>query len=220
MSVSSLPVSTDPAGTTPRGGVRTFLRNAWETAKVFLISLAIIVPLRAYIVQPFFVRGDSMASAFENGEYLVIDEASLTFGIRPPQRGDVVVFRYPLDPSQYFIKRIIGLGGETVRISGGAVSIESPSFPQTVVLDESSYLSTRERTDGETVITLRPNEYFVLGDNRDRSSDSRAWGPLSTDLIVGRAWMRVLPLSRAGFVATPWYGSLTAGPAETTRVTP
>lgn len=220
MSVSLPLESADPAGTRPRGAVRVFLRNVWETAKVFLVSLAIIVPLRAYVVQPFFVRGDSMVPAYENGEYLIIDEASLTFGLRPPQRGDVVVFRYPLDQSQYFIKRIVGLPKETVRISGSLVSVESPAFPQSVVLDESSYLLPNERTDGETVLTLRDNEVFVLGDNRDRSSDSRAWGSLSTELIVGRAWFRVFPPARAGFMATPWYGSLATGAAETTRVTP
>lgn len=202
---------------TPRRSFWTFFANLWDTAKVFLVSLAIIIPFRAYVAQPFFVRGDSMAPAFHDGEYLIVDELSYKFGVRPPQRGDVVVFRYPLDPSQYFIKRIVGMPGETVRITGGAVSVVSRSFPDGVALDESRYLSPAESTEGIVEVRLGPSEVFLLGDNRDHSSDSRTWGPLPLDYIVGRAWIRAFPLSRAGFVSTPWYGSITATAAHVTQ---
>lgn len=198
----------------PTPGLWTFLRNVWDTAKVFLVSLAIIIPIRAYVVQPFFVRGASMAPAFHDGEYLIIDELSYDIHVRPLQRGDVVVFRYPLDHSQYYIKRIIGLPGERVRIADGRVTVFSERFPRGVALDESSYLPPSETTEGKVDVSLRPTEVFILGDNRDHSSDSRAWGPLPTDLVIGRAWVRAFPFPRASVIDTPWYGSLTPA-AET-----
>ena len=200
---------------TPPSGVRTFSRNLWETTKVFIISLAIIIPVRTYVAQPFFVRGASMAPNFEDGEYLIIDELSSKAKLRPRQRGDVVVFRYPVDPTQYYIKRIVGLPSERVRIANGTIMIFSAEFPQGVILAEAAYLPAAERTEGFTDLTLGENEVFVLGDNRDHSSDSRAWGALPLDLIVGRAWVRAFPLTRAGVLDTPWYGSLTTA-AETT----
>lgn len=199
---------------TPPSGVRTFFRNLWETAKVFILSLVIIIPVRMYVAQPFFVRGASMAPNFEDGEYLIIDELSSTAKLRSWRRGDVVVFRYPLDHTQYYIKRIVGLPSERIRIAGGTITVFSQEFPGGVTLDESEYLSPSERTDGVTELTLREHEVFMLGDNRDHSSDSRVWGALPLDLIVGRAWVRAFPLARAEVLESPWYGSLTT-PAET-----
>ena len=205
-----MPTPSAPSGT------RTFFRNLWETAKVFIVSLAIIIPVRAYVAQPFFVRGASMSPTFSDGEYLIIDELSSRTRIRPWQRGDVIVFRYPLDHTQYYIKRIIGLPGERVRIANGAITVFHGEFSQGVILDESPYLSKHERTEGVTDVTLRDHEVFVLGDNRDHSSDSRTWGALPRDLIVGRAWVRAFPLARAEVLDTPWYGSLP--PAAETSV--
>lgn len=214
-SLDAAPTSTS-ADDRPLGGLLRFFRNFWETARVFLVSLAIIVPIRAYVVQPFFVRGASMAPSFQNGEYLIIDELSYDLGLRPLQRGDVVVARYPLDHSQYYIKRIIGLPGERVHIANGTITVFGPWYPQGVALDETGYLPAGETTDGLLDVTLRAGEVFVLGDNRDHSSDSRAWGPLPLELIVGRAWVRAFPVPRAGVVETPWYGGL-AAPAATGR---
>lgn len=166
----------------------------WELIKVFLLAIAIIVPIRYYLIQPFFVRGASMEPTFADGEYLVIDE--LSYQMRSPQRGEVVVFRYPQDPSQYFIKRIIGLPGEDVLISGGQVVIHNTDHPQGVILDESGYLPAETRTSGPAHITLQANQYFVLGDNRAASSDSRSWGALPRNLIVGRVWVRAFPFER------------------------
>lgn len=210
-------VTTDDAPLRSRGSLWAFLRNVWDTAKVFLVSLAIIIPFRAYVAQPFFVRGASMSPNFHDGEYLIIDELSYRLGVRPPQRGDVLVFRYPLDPSQYFIKRVVALPGETIRIRDGTITMTSPTFSQGVVLDESPYLDAEERTEGTLDVRLGPGELFLLGDNRDRSSDSRTWGPLPQSLVVGRAWVRAFPLSRAGVITTPWYGSLTTSAAGVSR---
>lgn len=190
------------------------VHNVWDTIKVLLVSLAIILPIRAYVVQPFFVRGASMDPSFYDGEYLVIEELSYTLGLRAPHRGDVIVFRYPLDRSQHYIKRIVGLPGEHIVIRQGVVTVINEEFPKGFRLDEASYLAVGENTDGTTDTLLGPNEYFVLGDNRDRSSDSRAWGAVPKELIVGRAWVRVFPIARAGAVPLPIYGGL-AVPATT-----
>lgn len=163
---------------------------------MFVVALVIIVPIRYFLVQPFFVRGASMEPSFEDGEYLIIDE--LSYRWREPRRGDVVVFHYPDDPSQFFIKRIVGLPSETVRVEEGSVVIYNNQFRQGVVLDESPYLMEGTRTSGQSHVTLAEEEYFVLGDNRGSSSDSRSWGPLKRRQIVGRAWIRAFPVSRIG----------------------
>lgn len=170
----------------------------WELIKVFLLAMVIIVPIRYFLVQPFFVRGASMEPNFYDGEYLVIDE--LSYYLRDVRRGEVIVFRFPNNRSQFFIKRVIGLPGETVRISDGGVVIESKDFLQGVILDESQYLSDNVRTGGQTTTKLGEEEYFVLGDNRTASSDSRSWGVLTKDEIVGRAWIRAFPFSSLGMI--------------------
>ena len=169
-------------------------RFFWELIKVFLLAVVIIVPIRYFLVQPFFVRGASMEPTFLNGEYLVIDE--LSYYLREPKRGEVIVFRFPNNRSQFFIKRIVGLPGETVRVEDGRVVIQSEAYEQGVVLDESQYLPVDLRTGGRTELELAEDEYFVLGDNRPSSSDSRTWGVLGEDDIVGRAWIRAFPVDR------------------------
>lgn len=173
----------------------TTLSFIWELAKILIISLAIIIPIRLFLVQPFFVRGASMEPNFEDGQYLIIDELSYRFSTI--KRGEVVVFRYPQDPSQYYIKRIVGLPGEKIEIKDDKISIYNDEFPAGILLDESEYLSSGKITGGTLEIVLDENEYFVLGDNRAHSSDSRRWGPLPQKYIVGRAWIRAWPFSQA-----------------------
>ena len=163
----------------------------WETVKIIVISLAIILPIRYYLVQPFFVKGASMDPNFENGDYLLVDEISYRF--RPPERGEVIVFRYPFDPSQFFIKRIIGLPNETIEIRNDKVKIFDSSHPDGVVLEE-GYLASLEETQGDMVVRLKDGEYFVMGDNRLQSSESRRWGTLDKKFITGRALIRLWPL--------------------------
>lgn len=170
----------------------------WELIKVFLLAMAIIVPVRYFLVQPFFVRGASMEPNFTDGEYLVIDE--LSYRLREPRRGEVVVFQYPGNPSQFFIKRLVGLPGETVEVGQGQVLIRNSVYSQGVLLDEAQYLSGGVRTGGTLSVTLGEDEYFVLGDNRSSSSDSRSWGVLLGEAIVGRAWLRAFPVDRLGVI--------------------
>jgi len=168
----------------------------WETLKVIIIALAIIIPVRYYLIQPFYVKGASMEPNFYDHEYLIIDEISYRFNA--PRRGEVIVFKYPKDTSGFFIKRIIGLPNERIRISDGKITIYSPRNPQGVVLDENKYLDKDLETLGSIDITLAPNEYYVLGDNRMSSLDSRRFGPLESKYIVGKVWVRGWPLDRAG----------------------
>jgi signal peptidase I len=171
----------------------------WELVRVFIIALVIIVPLRVFVAEPFIVSGSSMVPNFHNREYLIIDKIS--YRSDDPQRGDVIVLRYPKDPSQYFIKRVIGLPGETVKIQDGGVMIFNDANPLGLKLDE-VYLPNQAVTFGPAEpLTLAQDQYFVLGDNRLASSDSRVWGILPKDEIVGKAWLRVFPLS--GFGITP-----------------
>lgn len=171
-----------------------FGRFVIELAEVVIISLAIILPIRYFLVQPFYVKGASMEPTFDDHEYLIIDEISYRF--RDIERGEVVVFRYPNDPRQYFIKRIVGLPGETVTVKDRQVIISSGDDPEGYVLDESEYLPPDRITSGDKTVTLGEEEYFVLGDNRGSSLDSRTFGPLPERHIVGRVWVRGWPLDR------------------------
>jgi signal peptidase I len=176
-------------------------RFALELVEIVVISLAIILPIRYFLIQPFYVKGASMEPTFDDHEYLIIDELSYRF--RAPARGEVVVFRYPLDPRQYFIKRVVGLPGETVRVADDAVVIVNAEHPEGFALDESGYLSPDTVTRGERTVELGPGEYFVLGDNRGASLDSRTFGSLPLKNIVGRVWIRGWPLDRVAVFPAP-----------------
>lgn len=165
----------------------------WEILKYTFISLLLVAPFRIFIAQPFIVSGESMSTTFEPQEYLVVDQ--LTYRRIEPIRGDVVIFKYPLDPSVYFVKRVIGLPGETVRIDRNVVTIQAPGASAPVRLEEPYAHSVSPETR-PLEVTLEADEYFVLGDNRKESADSRVWGPLQRKYIVGRAFARVFPLTR------------------------
>lgn len=175
------------------GTKNELLAFAWETTKVVVISLAIILPIRYYLVQPFFVKGASMEPGFEDGDYLLVDE--LSFRLREAKRGEVIIFRFPQQPSQFFIKRVIGLPEETVQIKDNQVIIFNKDNPEGFILNE-SYLSPEQKTLGTMTTKLDDNEYFVLGDNRLQSSDSRRWGLVNGSLVVGRAFLRPWPFTR------------------------
>ncbi len=175
--------------------MKRFLIFVWEITKIVVISLAIIIPVRYYLIQPFFVRGASMEPNFDNGQYLVINEVGYRF--EEPNRGEVIVFKYPPDPSQYYIKRIIGLPEEVVEIKDGQVIIYNQEYPEGMILDESDYLPEGKITQGRIHLKLGGSQYFVLGDNRQASSDSRQWGALPREYIVGRVWLRAWPFDEA-----------------------
>ncbi len=160
---------------------------------VFLI-LVVVVPIRIFVVSPFVVDGESMHPTFANLDYLIVDE--LIYRFHDPDRGDVVVFRYPNNPSIFYIKRVIGLPGETLSITRGVITVTSPSGVTRTLAEP--YILNEDATYTKK-ITLDPDEYFVMGDNRPNSSDSRVWGPLPRKNVVGRVDLRLLPLSHFGF---------------------
>ncbi len=169
----------------------------WEVVKVVAMALAIVVVVKHFLFQPFYVKGASMEPTYEDHEYLIIDE--LTYRFHPPVRGEVVVFRYPNDTSQFFIKRVIGLPGESVQVKDEGVWINGQQ------LDESAYLDASVQTTGSTNLTLGPKEYFLMGDNRPASLDSRIFGPVDRSYIVGRTWFRAFPFTRLMRFSAPSY---------------
>ncbi len=172
----------------PRHSIRTEL---WETLRFILIALAVVLPIRLFVAQPFIVSGASMNPTFVNGQYLIVDE--LSYHLNNPMRGDVAVFKYPKNPKQYFIKRVIGLPGETVVIDGqGIVDIKNSFGEHLLTLDEPYIQFPKHET---LEYTLAEGEYFMMGDNRAGSYDSRMWGPVQRDFIIGKAFIRLFPFT-------------------------
>lgn len=170
----------------------SFFKEAWETVRFIFIALIIVVPIRFFIAQPFIVSGASMNPTFTDGQYLIVDEVSYRFN--NPVRGDVVIFKYPKDPKKYFIKRIIGLPGEKVLIDEkGSVSIQQAGSDTIIALRE-PYIYFPKNESAERV--LKGDEYFVMGDNREGSYDSRMWGPVKKDLLIGKALVRLFPFTQ------------------------
>ena len=163
-----------------------------ELLKFAALALVIVVPIRLFVAQPFIVSGASMDPTFKNGQYLIVDE--LSYRLEAPKQGDVIVFRYPKDPSQFFIKRIIGLPGDTVQIKNGQVYVTHGG--NTKKLDESYVVNLGNGPD--STVTLDSTNYFVMGDNRPESSDSRIWGTLPRTNIVGHVLVRLLPFDTIG----------------------
>ena len=159
------------------------------------IALIVVLPIRLFIAQPFIVSGDSMDPTFANNQYLIVDE--ITYHIEPVQRGDVIIFKYPNDQTKYFIKRVIGLPGETIQIESARVTIKNTANPQGFILTE-NYIAAQNLPQDHVLTTLGPNQYFVMGDNRGASFDSRSWGPVDKSLIIGRPFLRLFPLSQIG----------------------
>jgi signal peptidase I len=185
--------------------LKRILGFTWELLKVVIISLAIIIPVRYFLIQPFYVKGMSMEPNFHDHEYLIIDEISYRF--KEIQRGDIIVFRYPKDPQEYFIKRVIGLPGEKIEVKDGQVYIYNQQYKDGVILEE-KYLSPDLRTfstSGTDSVTLGPDEFFVLGDNRNSSKDSRSFGPVDRSFITGRVLLRGWPVNRLTMFKTPVY---------------
>jgi signal peptidase I len=179
---------------------RKWLKDLWDLAKFALIAIIIVAPIRMFIAQPFVVSGESMFPTFKDGEYLIVDEISYIIG--KPNRGDVIIFRYPGNTKRFFIKRIIGMPNEEISIKNGIVRIINQENPEGFELNE-PYIDEKFNTvtDYKTEI----DEYFVMGDNRNRSSDSREWAePLTTKLtdklIIGRAYLRLFPLKEISYL--------------------
>lgn len=163
----------------------------WELIKYAVLAILIVVPFRIFVAQPYVVNGSSMDPTFHDGDYLIVDQISKRFEV--PDRGSVVIIRYPKDLSKFFIKRLIAYPGEQVDIRGGVVYVINEQNPEGLKLDD-SYVEFKKNENFS--ITLKDDQYFVMGDNRAGSSDSRIWGPINKKNIVGEPIVRLLPLQK------------------------
>lgn len=173
----------------------------WEVIKIVVLAFAIVIPIRFFLFQPFVIQGASMEPNFHETDYLIVDELSYRF--RAPERGEVVVFKYPYDTSKRFIKRIIGLPGETVEIKDGKVIITETGGRQTTLSEP--YIPAGLVAPDMSAYQLGQGQYFVLGDNRPYSSDSQDWGELPFKNIIGRVQFRLWPLNDLSVIQTPQY---------------
>ena len=195
--------------------IKKALLFTWDFVKIAVIAFVIVLPIRYFLFQPFIVSGASMAPSFASGDYLIVDEISYRFST--PQRGDVVVFNASFIPEysgERFIKRVIGVPGDTVNIVNGTVEIIKGGN-KTVVNEK--YIPRDVKTYGYGLssgysssllakeITLKQNEYFVLGDNRLNSYDSRFWGVVPVKYIIGKAALRILPITSLSEITRPSY---------------
>ncbi|MFA5791874.1 MAG: signal peptidase I [Candidatus Paceibacterota bacterium] len=174
---------------------KTIAQSFWELVRFALIALIVVIPIRVFVAEPFVVSGSSMVPTFENGNYLIIDK--LSYKLSTPKRDDVVVFRYPGDTTKFFIKRIIGLPNETVDITDSEITIINESHKDGLKLDQPF---VKNPGNNNTHLELKKDEYFVMGDNRNASSDSRYWGAVKKNLLVGKAFLRLLPMSKIDFM--------------------
>jgi signal peptidase I len=222
-----VPAESDSDGapaTSERAGSRRALGCAFEVVETLVLTLLIYLVIHNFVAQPFEVQQSSMFPTIVNGEYILIDKLTPRFD--GYHHGDVVVFNPPTGSGLEtqgipFIKRIIGVPGDTVSLQNGRVFVTRPGQPQVRI--EEAYVVTD--SSGAAAPTLCPREdcpqewivgdgeYFVMGDNRPSSQDSRVFGPVDEELILGRAWLRYFPLERIGLIERPEYPALeTAGP--------
>lgn len=181
-----------------------FLSLTIDLIKITIGALVIVFLVRHFLVQPFFVKGRSMEPNFYDGDYLITNEFDYRFNVNPPKRGDVIVFKYPKDETKYFIKRIVGLPGETININDGNIIIYNAESPNGFKLQE-DYIAKSVFTSGSISVTLGDEEYYVLGDRRFESSDSRQWGPLDEKYIIGKVWTRIWPWDAVEVIKHPIY---------------
>ncbi len=168
-----------------------------ELIEIFIIVIVIAIPIRIFIAQPFIVSGSSMEPTFETGNYLIVDQ--LTYKFKNPKRGSIIIFRFPNNESKFLIKRVIGLPGEDLKIDSGEVYTKKSKTRWHKI--EIPNLGEEEKDSLKNISThLKENEFFVMGDNSKFSLDSRSWGTLPSDMIVGRPLIRLFPFSEISFM--------------------
>lgn len=182
--------------------MKAFLYSLWEIFEVVLVAVIAVLIIRNFLIQPFLVSGASMEPNFSSGDYLLIDEISYRF--REPERGEVIVFHYPGDKKTYYIKRVIGLPGERLIVKDGGITVFNKEYPEGFAVGE-NYLPLATKTSGSEEVVLKDSEYFVLGDNRGFSYDSRSWGSLQRNEIVGLVRLRLWPFNKVMAFEKPAY---------------
>ncbi|PIY94990.1 MAG: signal peptidase I [Candidatus Levybacteria bacterium CG_4_10_14_0_8_um_filter_35_23] len=173
-----------------------------DSVQTFLMAAAVFLVIYIFLFRPFEVKGESMFPNFLNKEYVLTNLISLRFS--DPKLGEVIVFKSPTDPEKDYIKRIIGSPGDTVEVRNGEIYVNNK------LLDESPYLNSSVKTFGgaflkESVpVTVPEGKYFVMGDNRLYSSDSREWGFVTKEAVIGRSWLVYWPLSDVKIIKNPF----------------
>lgn len=187
---------------TPQSGVKLLII---EVIKLGVFAIITIFLVRYFLFKPFYVRGASMEPTFFDHEYLIIDEIS--YRLRAPTRGEVVVLRNPQNSKEFFLKRIVGLPGERVKIKDGQVIVFNQNSPEGAILKE-NYLPLGLISRPDVNVNLSANQYFVMGDNRNSSFDSRFFGPVKENELIGRVWLRGWPFTRLQVFSAPLYPAL------------
>lgn len=189
--LNNMPVGNNPA--------KEFMYFLYDLLKTGIVVFVIAFCIRYFLIQPFVVEGASMLPNYVDREYLLAEKLSLHMG--SPKRGDVVIFKYPKNPSVNYIKRVIGLPGDTVQIKNNQITIFNDQNPAGSVVQENyipSSVQTLTNEKEEIKIKVDADSYFVLGDNREHSSDSREWGLLPKANLIGRAWLTIRPFDKFG----------------------
>jgi|SRR3989344_3591498 len=182
--------------------VRSAVAVVFDILQTIVLSAAIFVIIYLFAAQPHLVKGSSMEPNFHNGDYILTEKVSYKF--RGPQRGEVIVFKAPNRPDADYIKRIIGLPGEKIKVIEGIIYVNGQKLPEQYEPINFQTFSGRFLQEGQE-FTVPENQYFVFGDNRSHSSDSREFGPVDKDFIIGRALIRYWPAPRFGAIKTPNY---------------
>jgi signal peptidase I len=180
----------------PKTTFKTKLLSFGENVLYIGSAVALAFIIQTFVVRPFIVSGSSMDPIIKNRQYLIIEEVSYRF--HEPKRGDVIVFKAPPEPKKYYIKRIIGLPGDTVIMNGTKVTIKNAEYPEGFTLQEDFLVHNSRVSKVEQVVT--EGHYFVMGDNRDGSYDSRSWKLLPKENIRGRALLRLLPINAISYL--------------------
>jgi len=182
---------TTPEAVHNRNGWQKIREALWELLSSFLIAIILALLIVLFVAQTAKVEGISMMPSFHNNERIVVEKIS--YDRHPPQRGDVVVVKSPIDPQMRLIKRVIGLPGETIAVHDGLVFINNkPLVEPYLTQNTNGYLAPRR---------IPPLHYFLMGDNRNMSLDSRMFGPVDRDAIIGRVWMAYWPPADIGIIS-------------------
>ena len=182
-----------PQNRTP-AAQRSFLATALSWLRDLMLSVVLAVLVILFVYQPVKVEGTSMMPSLEDQERIFINKFLYRFGVGEIRRGDMVVFWYPGDPSKSYIKRIIGLPGDRIEIDNGAVAVNGRQL-------EEDYVPAAYRDTQSVPPTVVPaDHYYVLGDHRSSSNDSRAWGPVHRRHIYGKAVFVYWPLEKMGLI--------------------
>lgn len=182
--------------------VKKIINFFFDFLETSVVALSIFVVVYLFLVQPHEIKGSSMEPNFHNNEYILTDKISYKF--REPQRGEVIIFKAPTNNEVDYIKRVIGLPGDRIKVQDGFVYVNEMKLNESYLADKTPLLPGSSMQEG-VEITIPPDHIFVMGDNRPHSSDSREFGPVSFNLIIGHAIFRYWPLPEMGLISTAKY---------------